>query len=366
MKPFKIFLFLAFFLLMLFACTSSAETQVNEQESLRNKDIENSYTKDNGTATDDTSEKDLKEAVEFSEIWSYVLDGREDSLSNDIPLTDVGYFGATINNQGELSKVPNAEKIDFFDGRIHLVAVCNHYGMSHMMLNPDYPFREALIDDLIDAVLEYNYDGLQIDYELVLASDKENYLSFLQELADKVKKLPPTEKTDERIFSVAVAARTRYLSEDAYDYYRITEIADSVFVMAYDEHWSNGEPGPVASFDWGKKVADYALEVIGKEKLVMGQPFYGRTWGDVSANRAYFHSGMERQIRENNVENVDRIDNILHYTYTVPLTVTAYYDDADSIKARSLMYKNMGIDKTGFWCLGQEDPESWNRLKIKE
>ncbi len=370
MKNIKCLVFGSVLLANICACASSSQTQHESTEQILSQDKQSSGNQILVAAPrggiDEGNTAISQNPVEFTEIWSYVLDGRENTLTNDMPLTDVGYFGASIDNRGKLTGVPDARNISFFDGNIHLVAVCNHYGMSHMMLNPEYPFRETLIDDLIEAVDEYNYDGLQIDYELVLASDKENYLSFLQELATRVKQLPPTSKTDERVFSVAVAARTRYLTEDAYDYKRITEIADSVFVMAYDEHWSGGRPGPVASFGWGERVAEYALEVIGKEKLVMGQPFYGRTWGDFSANKAYFHSGMERQVRENDVQNLERIDNILHYSYTIPLTVTAYYDDAHSIQERSQMYKNMGIDNTGFWCLGQEDPEVWARLKIKE
>ncbi len=305
-------------------------------------------------------------ALFFEEIWSYVLDGRENTLSNDMPLTDVGYFGAEISNRGFLTGVPDARKIDYFEGRIHLVAVCNHYGMTHMMLNPDYPFRDQLINDLISAVVEYNYDGLQIDYELILASDEDNYISFLQELNNRLKQLPATSKTQKRIFSVALPARTKYLSEDAFDYERVTEIADKVFVMAYDEHWSGGSPGPVASFSWGENVAEYALQTIGKEKLIMGQPFYGRTWGNINGNRAFFHSGMMRQVIDNNVENLERNENILTFSYTIPLTITGYFDDADSIEARSRMYHTMNIDKTGFWCLGQEDPEVWQRLMIKQ
>ncbi len=335
-----------FFLFFLFSCTSVPVSQ-------REKTSVNPVQKN-------------AETLAFNEIWAYLLDGKEETLSVDMPISDVGYFGAEISNQGKLTGVPTASNIDFYTGRVHLVAVCNSYGMSHMVLNPEYPLRDKLITDLIHAVEQHGYDGLQIDYELVLASDKENFLSFLQELSEKLQGLPPTDKVEKRILSVAVPARTRHLSEDAYDYRKITAIADSVFVMAYDEHWSNGEPGPVASFDWGKKVASYALETIGVEKLVMGQPFYGRTWGNIKPNRAFFHSGMERQVEEFNVTNIERIDSVLHFTYEVPLTITAYYDDAISIHERSEMYKDMNINKTGFWCLGQEDPAVWEKLQIKE
>ena len=60
------------------------------------------------------------------------------------------------------------------------------------------------------------------------------------------KALPPG-----KIFSVAVMARWAEHKQknpsDAFDYPFIGMIADRVIVMAYDEHYRGGGPGPIIS-----------------------------------------------------------------------------------------------------------------------
>ena len=169
-----------------------------------------------------------------------------------------------------------------------------------------------------------------------------------------------------RVLSAALPARTKKLSRDAYDYAKITALVDRVFVMAYDEHWSRGVPGPVASFGWCQNIAEYALASVGTEKLVMGQPFYGRTWGNVNPNKAFFYSGIQRQLQEFEITGIERTEGVSRFSYTVPLTVTGYFDDAKSIAERSKLYKDLGVVSTGFWCLGQEDPAVWDYISIKK
>jgi spore germination protein YaaH len=136
--------------------------------------------------------------------------------------------------------------------------------------------------------------------------------------------------------------------------------------MAYDEHWSTSAPGPIASMKWSRDVAEYALKTIGSEKLVMGLPCYGRTWGSVNTFRAFYFSGIERIKNENSVIDTRREDGIPTFTYDVPVTVTAYYEDGYSLSARSLLYRDMGVRSIGFWSLGQEDGRIWEFLREGE
>jgi spore germination protein YaaH len=164
------------------------------------------------------------------------------------------------------------------------------------------------------------------------------------------------------MLTIALPARTRTLQDDVFDYAKIKDHVDRILVMAYDEHWSTSAPGPIASMAWSRRVAAYALQVIGPEKLIMGLPFYGRTWGDISPNRAFFHSGIQRIRREQGVDEIRREDGIPTFKYETTLTVTVYYEDAYSLSSRLDMYRSMGALAAGFWCLGQETPEIWSLL----
>jgi hypothetical protein len=51
----------------------------------------------------------------------YLLNGDESLLDPSYPVTDAGYFGATINMYGKLTGVPDAHRLSSFSGRKHLV-----------------------------------------------------------------------------------------------------------------------------------------------------------------------------------------------------------------------------------------------------
>jgi spore germination protein YaaH len=291
----------------------------------------------------------------FREIWAYLVAGRESALNLNYPVTDLVYFGAEVDSYGKLVDIPNFRNISSFRGRKHFVAACSSRSLTHFVLMEGSSERRALIRDLLEAARPY--DGLQIDFEYVPARDGEAFLSFLRELRSGL---------GGKVFSIALAARTRTLSDDVYDYTKIKPIVDRILVMAYDEHWSGSEPGPVASIGWCQRVARYSLDTIGAEKLIMGLPFYGRSWANENLNVAYVHSTVERVMREQNVKEVQRENGIPYFKYTKTLSATVYYEDAYSLSARLDMYKKAGVNYVGFWRLGQETGEFWSVIGLEK
>jgi hypothetical protein len=285
----------------------------------------------------------------FNELWAYLQTGREQALKLNYPITDLVYFGAEIDSYGRLTGVPDHRKVGRFPGRLHLALVCNSRGLAHFVMESGSPARRRLVADILEA--SGNFDGLQIDFELIPARDGANFISFLAEVREGL---------GDKLFSVALPARRRAIADDVFDYEKIAPLADRVFVMAYDEHWSGSEPGPVASLDWCRSVADYALKTVGPDKLVMGLPFYGRAWGDSNPSRAFFHSGIERIKGENDVDRVTRENGVPTFSYETTIKVTVYYEDVYSLNLRGSMYRDMGVAAVGFWALGQEDPGVWN------
>ncbi|MDR1210708.1 MAG: glycoside hydrolase [Spirochaetaceae bacterium] len=290
----------------------------------------------------------------FGEIWAYLLSGREGTLNNAYPVSDVGYFGAEIDSYGKLTGVPNRRNISRYTGRVHMIVACNSRSLTHFVLEEGSALRRELVDDLLLAAKPY--DGLQIDFEMIPARDGETFRSFLAELKNGL---------EGRMLTVALPARNRTIQNDVYDYAKIRPLVDRILVMAYDEHWSSSAPGPIASMRWCRAVASYAFDVVGPEKLIMGLPFYGRAWGDTNPSRAYMFSGIERIKRENNISEVQRSDGIPTFTYEIPVSVTVFYEDDFSLSVRMEMYRSMNVRAIGFWCLGQESPTVWNILELK-
>jgi len=291
----------------------------------------------------------------FREIWGYVITGQEAALRRGLPITDVGYFGAEVNMYGILSNVPNRQNLAAFPGRVHLVVTCGNYALTYFALMPGSEQRRTLIADLIAATR--NFDGLNIDFENIPPRSGEAFLSLLRELREGLPR--------DKMLSVALYARTRVITNDVYDYARISPIVDRVFVMAYDEHWGGGPAGPVSSLRWARSVAEHSLRVIGPEKLVMGIPFYGRAWVDQNHHRALIYPTTRRLIDTFNVTNVRRENGIPTFEYIANVAVRVFFEDVYSLSTRMEMYKSMNVRAIGFWRIGQETPRVWDILRLE-
>jgi hypothetical protein len=290
---------------------------------------------------------------EFGEIWAYILQDREDALREGLPISDLGYFGAEVDTYGKLVAVPDPRAIPRFNGRIHLVVKCDSYSLTHFVLKYNSPERRELIADLLAATR--NFDGLQIDFENIPPRDREQFFSFLGELRAGLK---------DKFFTVALRARIRPVNNDVHDYARIGPLVDRILVMAYDEHWATSAPGPIASMEWCRDVASYAYSVIGREKLIMGLPFYGRVWIEPNPAKAYIYSQIESLLDENDIRETQRERGIPNFEYETSVTAKGYYEDSGSLAIRLRMYRDMGVQSVGFWRLGQEDPRVWDVLRL--
>lgn len=293
--------------------------------------------------------------LRFREIWGYVLDGREADLAKAPPVTDVGYFGAGVNSFGELVGIPSRRALRNGGVRVHLVvALLSNQSLTHFTLHPRYGVRDRLLAEIVAASVPF--DGVQLDYESIHRNDMDAFIDFLIALREAI---------PQKVLSIALPARVS-ASHDWFGYARIAGIVDRIIVMAYDEHWSGSRPGPIASMDWGERVASYAISQIPAEKLVMGAPFYGRSWASENPAKAHIHSTVERIKAEAGVRDVQRTDGIPWFTRDVTVRVTTWYEDAQSNTLRLSRYRAGGIRNIAFWRVGQEDPEIWTKLEAGE
>ncbi|MBP5520306.1 MAG: glycoside hydrolase [Treponema sp.] len=292
--------------------------------------------------------------VELRESWGYVMQSRIGEYNNSMPLTDVCFFSAEVNCYGELVGIPNRSKINTGKARCHLVITCDSRSLTHFILAPGSKERSNLLKAIVKA--GQPYDGVQIDFELVPARDRKHFITFLADLRYMLGKV--------KWFTVCVPARFRLLSEDIYPYAEIAQYSDRVFIMAYDEHWSTSRPGPVASVDWCRKVMEYAQKSIPPKKLIMGIPFYGRTWANETTAGGWYFSGANRIMTEHKVPEVVYESDIPTFKYTASVDVTGYFNDTYSVLQLCRLYEEAGIHKMGFWRVGQEDPTIWDWIKI--
>jgi spore germination protein YaaH len=341
--------FFAVFLLIFSACTGTPADNTAASED----DEEDVNLEELGIILPDPNEP--LPVLTFKEIWGYVVEGREEFLTKELPVSDIAYFSASIDSFGKLGAVPKKQKLKYTGtGKVHLTIVCHSVTLLHFTLAPGSNYRKDLLTDIVAASREY--DGININFENLSERDGDAYNSFLRDLRAAL----PSGKT----LSVAIPVKVRDSMRTQYDYVKIAAIVDRVFIMAYDEHWSGGRPGSVASLNFCKQVAEYTLRTIPKEKIVMGIPFYGRAWGDYRPSRDYIYKTIMEKIEENNVTDIRRVNGIPFFEYSKNVGIKVYYEDTYSLTARMNMYKEMGIENIGFWRVGQETTEVWDYIKL--
>lgn len=304
-------------------------------------------------------EKELPQnKLQINENWSYYVYGCEKDVSKSAleKTTDLCFFSGDVDCYGEIPAFPKPNAFPEFKGRKHLVITAQGRTITHFVLDPSYGVQKQILKQIKNAAKDF--DGVQIDFETIPSRDFKNFRIFLKKLRKTIGK--------DKILSVCVPARNKNIEDDMFDYKEMSKLADKIFVMAYDQHWASSAAGPVADLSWCKRIAEYAKSVIPPEKLVMGLPFYGRSWGNVNYSKAWFYSGLNRILKENNVTKINRNKDskILDFSFKVQLTIKGFFDDAVSIHEKMKMYDSLGIKNMGFWRLGQEDQDVWNVFEV--
>ncbi|MBQ3558686.1 MAG: SH3 domain-containing protein [Agathobacter sp.] len=181
------------------------------------------------------------------------------------------------DNKGNISSFASSDYVTYcHDHNVEVWAlVSNLYLPSDVDINyilTHTSSRQNLVNQLISQALQYNLDGLNVDFEtLSEAKIGDAYIQFLRELSIKC-------ENNDIILSTAVGIPASFNSE--YRYSEQANFVDYICLMAYDQHYGieSGE-GPVASLDWVEEsVKNTLAEGIPADQLILGVPFYSRLW----------------------------------------------------------------------------------------
>lgn len=300
-------------------------------------------------------------AFSKTEVWGYLYENEESFFPDKSIITDIAHYRAQIITDGELNNpistppyVANASD----NIRRHLVITGTHGGkeLFHYYLHSELPIKTNIINNIVLA--SDSYDGIQINFEGIGEQDGIAFLNFLIDLKSS---LP-----DEKIFSVAVMARwdshKKKNPMDAYDYRFIGKIADRVIIMAYDEHWSSGSPGPIASLPWCEKIFRHALKNIPKEKIIMGIPLYGRAWMPKKVPILSKHKEINKKLNQLKIKSNETISGG-SFSFKEDRIIHVHHETIESLKKKQLLYLSYPIGGTAYWRIGQEPDGFWESFK---
>jgi spore germination protein YaaH len=243
---------------------------------------------------------------------------------------------------------------------------CQNPSMINKILR-DQGMRAAWLDTIVKMVDDYGYDGVNIDFEAGLATDRDALSQFMRDLSARV-------HAKGKLLSQAVSAKTEDVPNHPrstfFDYKELVKHNDYVFVMAWGVHWATSAPGPQDDFPWVKDVVDYVSTMPNREKFVMGTMLYGMDWanggGQANPGTGLHYSEVQALIARTGARpEFDPTRNAWHFTYSENGAAhDVWYSDAGAVGNRVTLARDHGMG-VGFWRIGQEDEGIWSHPRLQ-
>ena len=229
------------------------------------------------------------------------------------------------------------------------------------MLNESVYRKKAIAQIAFYAAL-YDLDGVNIDYENMYLEDQDKFTQFMAELSEVLR-----EQNVTLSIAVTIPGGSDQWSK-VYDRVNIAKHVDYMMLMAYDEFWgSSPVSGPVASIPWVEKGIKDSLELIPKDKLILGMPLYMRVWkesGGTVNSSAFGIKHLESILSEVDYEKLYDEENFLNYiSYRKDGVLhRIWVEDEASIQKRiTLMYK-YDLPGIGTWSKEFVEEETWDYI----
>lgn len=225
---------------------------------------------------------------------------------------------------------------------------------------------QNLLNNIIFTMKYKGYQGLNIDFEYVLPEDRERYNSFLALAADALHQ-------EGYFITTAVAPKTgpdqKGLFYEAIDYPVHGMLMDYVILMTYEWGYRFGPPQAISPLNQIKRVLDYAVTVIPREKLYFGFQIYARDWKlphiqGTEAETISCQAALERAVYYDAVIQYDELAESPYYRYRDEegREHEVWFEDARSAQAKFDTVKEYGLEGISYWVLGYPFPQNWTLL----
>jgi spore germination protein len=342
---------------------SSIEDTI-EYANINDLDIEEPQVKEN---IEEEKEEEPEESVIRESGWipNWGFDLGFESLENNKGIIDtVNPVLYTVDTLGNVSSrgVSNEKIVSLLDyckeNNIRVIPTVGSFDFEAM--RAAFSSTESYRDHLNTIVFEverYDFDGIDLDYEMINVSEKEIFFDFLRDLKvelehrDKILSLTIFPQWENATYTDHQETR------GVQDYSLIGDIVDEVRIMAYDYTLqSSKEPGPIGPTNWIREVLDYAIKHIPREKIWLGIHLYGYQWFE-SRTIAFTYTTAQTIINNPNID-ITYMDDIgesySEFSCEGGFMCKAYFQDERGVQVRKEIAKEYGIAGVSYWRLGGE------------
>lgn len=227
----------------------------------------------------------------------------------------------------------------------------------------DDEMRNALLNHIVETMQNKGYQALDIDFEFVPGQYRDEYVSFIAEARERLNSfgyevsvaVPPKVSDDQR-----------GLLYEGIDYAAIGENADSVFLMTYEWGYKFGPPMAIAPIPSVRRVLDYAISAIPREKIYMGIPNYAYDWPlpyirNETVAETFGNTEAVRRAAEYNTEILYDETAMAPYYYYMKdgISHVVWFEDVRSIMAKYDLIAEYGFRGAGYWNLMREFRPNW-------
>jgi chitinase len=255
--------------------------------------------------------------------------------------------------------------------------------------------RRAFVESAIDVVIRQQaalFDGIDIDWEYPVGgglatnatrpADRQNFTLLLAELRQQ---LDAQGARDNRRYLLTAATAAGPMQVANLELDRVAAVVDWINLMTYDYHSGSriahfnaplyapaGDPTPHLNVDASVRL--YRESGVPPRKIVVGVPFYGRSYGQVpSANRGLFQPTAGSPPREWGAGELDYDaltrkrpeangfrrfwdpDARVPWLYKESVGIWITYDDVQSIGQKADYARARGLGGLMAWELGGDD-----------
>ena len=218
----------------------------------------------------------------------------------------------------------------------------------------DEQHRQALIRSLISFVDTNKFAGICVDFEEPPTASQANLLTFMQELHS------------------AFAARNLIVvqavpfDDPDWNYKAYSAASDYLMLMAYDQHWTGSDAGPVAAQDWFEQKLIARMRDLDASKTIIALGNYGYNWNDVNkdVDEVTFQEALITARESSASPTFDSASRNPYFEYDEEDGSHHKVWFLDGATAFNQMRAASGYKPAGFaiWRLGSEDPSVWSIL----
>ncbi|GLY09446.1 LysM peptidoglycan-binding domain-containing protein [Pseudobacillus badius] len=290
-------------------------------------------------------------------------------------LTYLAMFSYQMNRDGSLiaPSIDGIPAIASAAGTVNAMVVSNleEYRFSpdlaHAIFTNDAA-QNQLFGNIIQVANEVGYGDIHFDFELLLPEDRELYNTFLRRARDRF-------HAAGLMLSNAIAPKASDVTTGIYgahDYAAIGSIVDLTALMTYEWGYTYSEPQAVSPIGPVRNVVRYAVSVIPRDKILLGQNLYGYDWtapyppaGGPPARAVSPQQAIAIALRENAEIQYDNEAQAPFFRYidAAGLQHEVWFEDARSIQAKFDLIKQFGLRGMMYWKLGLAFPQNWLLLQ---